>query len=151
VESILITFSNNVMASSSHQTRHPNTTKTKTSPNSAPSHTPSLVTHTALLLPAAPDPTAATPFAPVAVALAPGLKQLSTAQLQPLMQHPPPPLLLAPVHEVHPCAQLALASVVAAPVKGTAIVTPEEIMVVYEVAGQFVDAQSRPVRQHPPP
>lgn len=79
--------------------------------------------------------------------LAPALVQLSSPQDHPLGQQLPPSVA---AQLYHPVAQVPEAVVVAAPVKGTTIVTPELIRVVEEVEGQSVVAQSLPVRQHPP-
>src|SRR5256885_6398637 len=102
---------------------------------------------TSCLLPELAPPSNASSFGSVLVEVAPTLVQLSVPQLQPLGQQFPPKLT---AQLVQPVAQLAEALVVAAPVNGTTIVTPELTIVVEAVDGQLVVAQSLPMRQHPP-
>jgi hypothetical protein len=73
--------------------------------------------------------------------------QLSGPQVQPEGQQAPP---MVAGQLYHPVAQVPLAVVVAAPVRGTTMVTPELSSVVDGVAGQSVVWQSRPMRQQPP-
>jgi hypothetical protein len=75
------------------------------------------------------------------------LVQLSDPQDHPLGQQLPPSVA---AQLYHPVGHVPEAVVVASPVSGTTIVTPELISVVYAVEGQSVVAQSLPVRQHPP-
>jgi hypothetical protein len=95
----------------------------------------------------APPLTRTPPFASVDVLVAPTLVQLSSPQDQ-LLGQQFPPSLAAQLYQ--PVAQVPEAVVVAAPVSGTTIVTPELIRVVKAVEGQLVVAQSLPTRQHPP-
>jgi hypothetical protein len=70
-------------------------------------------------------------------------------QTYPLGQHPPP----ADAAQLNqPVAQEPLSeAVVAAVPVGTTIVTPSVVMIVVDdVAGQDVESQFRPTRQHPP-
>lgn len=73
--------------------------------------------------------------------------QLSVPQSHPLGQQLPP-RLAAQLDQ--PFAQLPVQPQVAAPTSGTTSVMPELTIVADAVAGQFVVAQSLPVRQHPP-
>lgn len=94
----------------------------------------------------APAATFATSTVPAAAIVG---SQLTVPQAYPLGQHPP--LALAG-HVDHPFAQLpSAAAVVAAEPAGTPIVSPLNVTsCTVEVLGQFVVAQSRPVRQQPP-
>ena len=75
-------------------------------------------------------------------------EQLAVPHPYPLGQQFPPKLA---EHVNQPDAQLPVGlAVVAAAPTGTTTVTPEEMMVVEDVAGQDVVSQFRPVRQHPP-